>query len=286
VRERLRLAFCLAVLALCACTPLQRADSVARGGGLHALILRGTSFRHAAYERVTDGDALLVLFIEGDGMPWVHGGRVIARDPTSTSTLALALAAQTPGSVLYLGRPCYLAARSDPACAARWWTSDRYGPEVVTSLASAATRFMEAHHLGRALLVGHSGGGTLAVLLAQRLPHVAGVISIAGNLDPDEWTRQHRYLSLTGANPALEPALPRALPQWYLVGGLDTNVSEAMAARYLDRVSADRIWRYTEFDHHCCWLRAWPDVYARVTSQLGTQDGDMQAGNHSSSITP
>jgi pimeloyl-ACP methyl ester carboxylesterase len=250
-------------------------------------MLPGTGFQHAAYARVTDGDALLVLFIEGDGLPWVHGGRAIASDPTSSALLALALAAQTPGSVLYLGRPCYLAARSDPACATRWWTFDRYAPEVVTSLAAAATRFMEAHHLGRTLLVGHSGGGTLAVLLAERLPRVAGVISIAGNLDPDEWTRQHRYTPLTGANPALEPALPRALPQWYLVGGRDMNVSEAMAARYLDRVSPDRIWRYALFDHHCCWQRAWPEVYARVTSQLSTQDADiLPAGNHPSGLRP
>lgn len=260
---------CLVALALCACvSPQQRADSVARHGGLHPLMLPGVGFEHAAYARITEGDALLVLFIEGDGSPWVDAGRVIAADPTPRSPLALALAAETPGSVLYLGRPCYFTARSEAACGPRWWTSERYAPEVVASLEAAAARFMAAHHLKRALLVGYSGGGTLAVLLARRLPHVAGVISIAGNLDPDAWTHQHRYLPLAGANPALEPALPRDLPQWYLVGGRDTNVSPAMVARYLGRVPPDRIWWYPGFDHHCCWQRAWPEVYARVMRQL------------------
>lgn len=283
----MRYALYVLVLTLYACAgPLQRADSLARSGGLIPLTLHGAGFEHFAYARVTDGDALLVLFIEGDGTPWVHGGRVIAVDPTPHTPVALALAAHTPGSVLYLGRPCYFAARSDPACSARWWTSDRYAPEVVASLQAAATRFMAMHRLHRVLLVGCSGGGTLAVLLARRLPQVAGVISIAGNLDPEEWTREHGYLPLTGSDPALEPPLPRQLPQWYLLGGRDTNVSEAMAARYLARVPADRIWRYPQLDHTCCWLSVWPEVYARVMSQLSARHAPALAGDHPAGLKP
>jgi pimeloyl-ACP methyl ester carboxylesterase len=259
------------VLALCACAdpdPLARAQRIARHGRLQSLMLEGAGFQHAAYARVSEGDALLTLFIEGDGVPWIDIN-VIARDPTHGWPAMLELAARTPGSVLYLGRPCYFAARSDPACEERWWTSARYAPEVVASLASAAGRFREAHHLSRILLVGHSGGGTLAVLLASRLPAVIGVISIAGNLDPEEWTRQHGYSPLTESlNPAREPPLDPALPQWYLVGDLDKVVPTTMAARYLIRVPPERIWRYPLLDHSCCWQRVWPDVRKRVLDEL------------------
>jgi poly(3-hydroxybutyrate) depolymerase len=262
-----------ATLAVCGCaTPVKRAQQIARQGALAPLTLPGSRFQHTAFARVTDGDALLILFIEGDGTPWVQGGRVIAADPTSRRPLMLELAAGTRGSVLYLGRPCYFAAHSDPACDPRWWTSERYGQPVVASMAAAAERFRQEHHLGRILLVGHSGGGTLAVLLAHRLPQVAGVVSIAGNLDPAEWTRQNGYLPLTGSlDPALEPPLDPALPQWYLEGGRDRVVPEKMAARYLARVPAERIWRYPDFTHMCCWRRVWPQVHARVMGELAAE---------------
>jgi len=251
---------------------LPRAQRLAKQGELQELMLPGSGFQHSAYARVTDGDSLLVLFIEGDGSPWVKRGLVVANDPTPHKPVMLQLAARTPGSVLYLGRPCYFAARSDPACEPRWWTSARYALPVVTSLASAAERFRNEHHLARVLLVGHSGGGTLAVLLARRLPGVVGVISIAGNLDPEEWTRQHGYLPLTeSVDPVSDPPLDPKLPQWYLLGGQDTVVSEAMAQRYLARVPAPRILRYPDLDHSCCWQRVWPEVYARALAEVGGQ---------------
>ena len=46
--------------------------------------------------------------------------------------------------------------------------------------------------------VGYSGGGVLAVLIAERLDNVAGVITVGANLDTDAWTEHHGYLPLTG----------------------------------------------------------------------------------------
>jgi pimeloyl-ACP methyl ester carboxylesterase len=233
------------------------------------LSVPGAGFTHSAYARIEPGNDLLALFIEGDGRPWVDGGRSVASDPTPRAPIALQLALETPGSVLYLGRPCYFAARSDPACQMRWWTSGRYADVIVTSMAAAAKRFINEHSVQRVLLVGYSGGGTLAVLLAEQLPQVVGLVSIAGNLDPDAWTQQHHYLPLTTSiNPALQAPLTPALPQWYLIGGRDVNVTDGMASRYLRRVPPASIWRFEDFDHACCWARAWPEVYAHIAGQL------------------
>ncbi|HTV80425.1 MAG TPA: alpha/beta fold hydrolase [Steroidobacteraceae bacterium] len=250
-------------------SPVRRADDMAAEGALTPLILQGAGFVHFAYQRIRSDDDGLTLFIEGDGSPWTGGGRTVAADPTPHAPIALALAAATPGSVLYLGRPCYFGARTDRACEPRWWTSDRYSEAIVASLAAAANRFIAQHPVRRVILVGYSGGGTLAVLMAGRVPQVTAVVAVAANLDPQEWARRHHYLPLTGSlDPALQPPLPVALPQWYLVGDRDVNVPYAASSRYLDRLPREDIWHFAKFDHRCCWVEAWPETYGRIRTLL------------------
>jgi len=98
----------------------------------------------------------LVVFMDGDGSPWIEGGRRIARDPTPHVPLALELAVRTPASVLYLGRPCYLEITRPPECSERLWTSQRYSRDVVASMSAAASAFTSEHHFKRVLLVGYS----------------------------------------------------------------------------------------------------------------------------------
>jgi hypothetical protein len=248
-------------------TPAAHARALARSHGLEPLMLQGTRFQHHAFARGASG--LLVLFIEGDGSPWVDGGRQVAADPTPHAPLALELAASTPASVLYLGRPCYLEVTRPPECSEPLWTSQRYSSEVVASMSAAAATYIKEQHFEQVLIVGYSGGGTLAALMAKNLPHVSGVVTIAGNLDPDAWVQLHGYLPLTGSlNPSLEPPLPAQLKQWYLVGERDENVPAAATARYFARVPQERVWSYARFDHKCCWAQAWPSIFTRISAEL------------------
>lgn len=260
---------CLVALALTSCaSPARRAQSLARRAGLTPLVLHGGPFELRAFAVNRPPRDLLVLFVDGDGSPWVDGGRRISSDPTPRLPLALDLALETPGSVLYLGRPCYFALQRGPPCSPLLWTSRRYAPEVVASLVAAATRYATEQRFRRVLLVGYSGGGTLAVLMARRLPNAVGVVTIAGNLDPRAWARWHGYLPLTGSlDPALEPPV-RGLPQWHLVGGRDTNVPYRVASRYFARVPSARIRRYPSFDHVCCWVRVWPAAIDGILAEL------------------
>src|ERR1700730_13429294 len=247
----------VATIGSCA-SPERNAASLADRHGLSPVLLQGTVFQHHAFWAPAGVQDLLVVFIDGDGSPWIHGGRRIARDPTPRMPLALELAARTPASVLYLGRPCYLEIRRPPECSERLWTSQRYSSDVVASMSAAASSFISEHHFTRVLLVGYSGGGALAVLMSRAMPGISGVVTIAGNLDPDTWATLHGYLPLQGSlNPALEPSLPADLKQWYLVGERDTNVTAAATARYFQRVPHDHIWSYARFGHACCWTDEW-----------------------------
>src|SRR5258708_6960271 len=131
---------------------------------------------------------------------------------------------------------------SAPECSGALWTSERYSREVVASMSAAAATYITEHHFEQVLIVGWSGGGTLAALMAADLPHVRGLVSIAGNLDRDTGARLNESLPLQGSlNPSLEPPLPADLKQWYLVGERDKKVPAAATARYFARVPQDRV---------------------------------------------
>jgi hypothetical protein len=260
-----------AIVILPACTTLTGEQATtaairqATQAGFEARLVEGMGYSHAVLMRSTANVETVWVFIEGDGSPWTDGGTKVADDPTARNPLALRLALQTPGSVIYLGRPCYLRARNDARCTPSLWTATRYSNDVVASMNSALQAVVSSK---RIVLVGYSGGGTLAVLMAQSLPNVAAVVTIVSNLDTAEWTRQHRYSPLLGRNPADEAALPNSIAQIHLVGGQDENASESMAARYLARVSPEQIWRFKQFDHVCCWEQTWPEILTKIETAI------------------
>ena len=260
---------------LCGCaTREQQADSVAARAGMSRTVLEGARFHHVSYERIVPG-AVLFIFVDGDGRPWVRGGRAMATDPTSRHPLLLDLAAQTrTGSTLYLGRPCYLGLARMPECQPSDWTSARYSTQVVQSLAAAANRFVSEHAIQEVVLIGHSGGGTLAVLMAPQVEHLRAVITIAGNLDVSAWSAFHAYLPLAGSlDPAAGRALPTGVTEIHLVGGADRNVPPQLMQRYLAVHPGALVWTYPTFNHECCWREAWPEVLPRLMDAVG--EGSM-----------
>ena len=257
----------------------QRARAYAQKRGMTASVIQGTRFRHQIWTAPERGSAVgpatLYVFIEGDGAPWIEAGSKVAHDPTPHRPLALELAAATsaaaaPHAVLYLGRPCYFEPHLDANCTPDLWTSGRYSDAVVDSLVAAVNRYTAAFDNGPALvLIGYSGGGTLAVLMAAHLPSTRAVITIAGNLDVTAWVRWHGYLPLTlSENPAAEPHLPDSIRQWHLVGGKDGNMPEALERRYFDTMPPGHIWRYPGFDHVCCWVQQWSTILARIDAAI------------------
>jgi hypothetical protein len=255
---------------LTACrTPTENATDEARGAGLAASVIPGAGFRHAIFFRQSRPDDTLYVFIEGDGAPWSGDGRRVRSDPTPHHALALQLAERSRHAVLYLGRPCYFGLESDGSCDPSLWTSGRYSERVVGSLVAAVNGFAVRHAYRAVVLVGYSGGGTLAVLMAPRMTSIEAVITVAANLDVAAWARWHGYLPLEASlNPADMPPLDPSIREWSLLGGNDANVPERISSRYLARLGPEQIWRFTDFDHVCCWVNAWPGIEARIDAAL------------------
>jgi pimeloyl-ACP methyl ester carboxylesterase len=250
-------------LAACASLP-ERYDAAARAAGLERRVVPGERFRHVVYQAASPrrGD-VLHIYLEGDGSPLLLRRRLPRADPTPRRPLMPRLMALDPGPAVLLGRPCYHGLAADPTCDPAFWTAARYSSQVVESLAAAARRLMaEGGHRG-AVLLGHSGGGTLALLLARRLAGTRAVVAVAANLDTEAWAAHHRLPLLERSlNPATLPPRPDGVPELIVAGGRDRVVPAALIEAAAARRPNARLRLYQAFDHACCWESVWPELLA------------------------
>ena len=208
---------------------------------------------------------LLTIYIEGDGLAWRTHSKASA-DPTPHKPVGLGLALHHPtGSVAYLARPCQNVARSDwGRCQQIYWTDRRYSPEVVAASDQAISALKARFAATNLVLVGYSGGGAVAALVAARRDDVVRLVTLAGNLDTRAWTALHRIPPLRGSlNPADAWAGLQGIAQLHLVGGRDPVIPGEVVMSYIKRFPADRrpaMRILPEFDHSCCWVELWPQL--------------------------
>ena len=245
---------------------LDQAQDIARDGGLSRQTVEAGGFRLLGFERPTSGPAgaadPLVVYIEGDGRAWILPWQP-ARDPTPTDPVALRLAARDPARpLLYLARPCQYV--PSPGCDVALWTRDRLSPAVVAAYQQAIDAAKRRSGSTRVVLVGYSGGGALAALLAERRDDVARLVTVAADLDLGAWVRLHDVDPLSGSlDPADEAPRIATLPQVHFVGAADRVVPESIVAGFLARLppgAPARLVTMPGFDHACCWARAWPEL--------------------------
>jgi hypothetical protein len=271
MRQAMRRAWAGSVLVLnlllgsCATDPDKSVDALAASHGLTREVVSGNGFDHLIHRRPalsagSESAKGIHVYLEGDGRPWVTRHR-IASDPTPGNPLALRLMVEDPAPVLFVGRPCYQGFALAEGCRSGLWTHDRYSPEVVQSMVSAIEHALPPSERPPLTLIGYSGGGVLAMLIAERLEGVAGVITVAANLDIDAWADHHRYSRLTGSlNPARQGPLDPRIRQIHLTGDRDRQVPPWTIERFR-AVNPDATFKSIPgFDHRCCWLEQWPRI--------------------------
>jgi hypothetical protein len=268
--------FGLALTLLACASPAERLDREAAGFGFHRSVVTGDPFRHVVYVNVAFRSSLyssgpVHVYLEGDGSPWLDS-ETISPDPTPRRPLMLRLMAQDPAPALYLGRPCYQGLATETSCSPTVWTSGRYSERVVASMARALLTVLQSRPAAPLDFVGHSGGGTLAMLLAKRFPQTRAVLTLAGNLDVQGWTKLHGYSPLQESlDPARRPPLPRRVAQLHAAGARDREVPLPVLRAAVARQPGARLLVFDRFDHACCWGSVWQFLLARLQAMDGSE---------------
>ena len=248
-------------------SPRERLDQarllVSHAGGEQG-IFPNASFDLFTWHRYLDRvqGRLLRVYIEGDGLAW-RTPRQISEDPTPLNPLGLKLALQDPTpSLLYLARPCQFI--RDPDCGPKDWTSHRFSPQVLKAFTLVLDGIKKRYKPSGFVLFGYSGGGGIAALLAAHRSDVAGLVTIAGNLDIEKWVQIHGLTPLDGSlNPADYTKALEKIPQYHWVGGQDRILGPAIYKSFEDRfVSKENLHSKVHADHGHSrgWEAAWKDI--------------------------
>ncbi len=244
-------------------TPSQRFSNMALEYGFSSAI-ESSTFQHRLYlNQAVYGSAdkkVLHVYLDGDGTPW-RQQRWVAKDPTARNPLILELMALDKHPAILLGRPCYYGLNLAQTCHYKFWTSHRYSEVVRDSLVKALKQWLFKHPYQQVVLIGYSGGGTLAALMAPYITQTVKLITVAANLDVAAWSHYHGYQGLQDSlNPIEQPVLKPVITQLHLAGEEDETVPPEVVKAYSDKQKQTDLKVLNGFDHTCCWSKIWSKI--------------------------
>lgn len=246
--------------------PNTTAQQIAVQGGLTSEKFDADPFPIVGWYRIAPPVNTLHVYIEGDGFAWKN--RTTPSDnPTPRNPVGLKLAAADEhASVLYLARPCQFIGPPLPAsCSVNIWTQDRFSSAVIDTMNAALSRAVQRYPGAKIDLIGYSGGGNIAALLAARRSDVRSLRTVAGNLDVAYVNALHHVTPMPTAKSAIESASAlRNLPQIHFSGEDDTTVPPAVARRFQQAVGEKciRIETIGGMAHGSAWANVWPQLLA------------------------
>ncbi len=258
--------FIVLITSISGCTSSSiRNDEYAASNGFSKLLVDGINFTHVVYTKNHHSQPDWHVYIEGDGIPWISR-RQVSPDPTETLPVALRLMEKDPGNTVYLGRPCYNGTATEKGCNPWFWTHGRYSKTVVDSMMEVLTTLIKTNQINTVTLIGHSGGGTIALLMAESMPDVKTVITIAGNLDTNKWAIENGFTPLEGSlNPSERDPLPDSISEFHLIGRDDGVVSPDTIRQYVIRKRNSKFVLLDKCSHVDCWESIWPQMISDLT---------------------
>jgi hypothetical protein len=233
------------------------ADHLALKRGFTKKLVKGGDFWITTYEKINNENYLTNIYIEGDGR--VAGKYLVSDNPTPTKAMFINLAFLDPrANVVYMGRPCqYTPAAMNPKCNHQYWVDKRLSEETVYSMNEAINKITKGNKFN---LIGFSGGGGMAVLIAARNKQANSILTIAANLDIDSFVQYHKKRPMVGSlNPIDFVDSIKNIPQLHFSGGRDKIVPPFIAEAFVSKIHTGcaRQEVMPQAEHNTYWTKYW-----------------------------
>ncbi len=186
--------------------------------------------------KITQPTKTTRIYIEGDGFAYITPVQP-SPDPTPLKPMLAALASQdTAANVIYMGRPCQY---GHEGCAMADWTTDRFSQKNLFVINQTISILKEKYNLHEIELIGYSGGGYFATILAATRCDVVALRTLAGNMNVEAFTELHQIDTLRTSDDFLMhlDAL-REVPQLHLVSRDDTIIPPVLVQNYIDQLGS------------------------------------------------
>jgi hypothetical protein len=218
----------------------------------------------------------LRIYIEGDGLAWVNRYQP-SSNPTPTDPIALRLAvADSTSKVLYLARPCQYVPLTDPPCNTLIWTEHRFHPDVLNSYQQVLDQMKQKWQIRSFELVGFSGGGVIAALLAAHRSDVDLLITVAAPLSLNVWVSYHQISPLTGSlDPVNFVTALKKIPQCHFVGKKDRVVPQQIVEDYQAQLDSKQSRIFLEETSH---ERGWVDHWTQLLGKCSLNSVNLSGG--------
>ncbi|AAU04280.1 alpha/beta hydrolase family protein [Rickettsia typhi] len=240
---------------------IKHAQEIAHQNNFQMKLINGGNFTLTTFQRITANHLPFVFYIEGDGHLTDNG--INSNNPTPVNLMLLKLATiDKRSNVVYIARPCqYTPLEMNSKCISDYWVDKRMGQEVVDSINNVINIINNGQKFS---LIGFSGGGGLAILIAAQNSNVKDIITIAGNLDTEKFDKYHNYRGylVKSLNPINYAKQVDNIPQLHLSGMNDKKVPPFIAELYVKISSSLCVKHHTlpNISHTKGWDKVWSNI--------------------------
>lgn len=240
------------------------ADNIADRAGFKKETIKGGKFHLTVFSRILQKNAPASIYIEGDGFAFVSKNRIsVNPTPKDAFTLKLAVLDDSP-NVIYIARPCqYTSFDVDNICENKYWSGSRFSDDVLNSFEDVVDDLVGKYNISGLNIIGYSGGGAIATILASRRKDILSLKTVAGNLNHVAVNNFHDVTQLNDSLNAYDYAeLVKNIPQVHFIGSEDKIIPSFVARDFKDKSQGGciRIYVVDGANHHKGWEKNWGNL--------------------------